>query len=628
MGFFDFFKRGQAQPLPTRTNHKSFIAASQDRFTASWMAGAKAINEELRGDLDRLRARSRDLANNNDYARKFLRMVARNVVGPAGFTFQARVAEPSGAPDRLANNALEVAFFKWSKRGSAEIGGRMSFADLCRTVATTVARDGEALVLKVRGQVAGNPEGLAYQLIDTHRIATQMNRAAVSGENAIVMGVEVDAYQRTVAVWVKPDATSGSAKRIPADDLIHVFLPERPEQLRGIPWMHAAMLALHDLGEFNRSALLAARRGADTLGFIVSPDGTSAAMADDDAGGEAIKLSAPGTYDVLPEGYDIRTPEFAYPNTVYDSFVKTILRRVSSGLDVAYNGLGNDLEGVNYSSIRAGVLEERDQWQTLQAWFIDAFLEPVFDEWFARAMTAGVITMANGSALPVAKADKFRAHEWQGRRWSWVDPMKDIEAARLAIKSGIASPQMIAAQNGVDVEDVLDAIATFEAMAAGKKITLVDYEVTKPAAPEPDPAQAKAVAEIEASRAEEVRELRAEVRSLREKLVQPVEQKPMAVHVHQGEIRVENHIPGQEAPTVEVKVEPTPITMEANINMPEQAAPNVTVENRIDQPTPVVNVNVPDEMKISSMPTRVTTSSVERNGNGNIITTHQVEADA
>lgn len=486
MGFLDFFKRDRA--LPTRTSHKSFVAASQDRLTASWVAGAQAINDELRGDLDRLRARARDLANNNDYARKFLRMVARNVVGPGGFMLQARVTENSNTPDRLANAAIEAAFARWSKRGSAEIGARMSFPDLCRAVITTVAQDGEALVLKVRGDAAGNPEKLAYQLIDTHRIATAMNRAASGQQNAIIMGIEVDSYQRTVAAWIKPNATSGSATRVPADDLIHVFLPERPEQVRGIPWMHAAMLALHDLGEFNRSALLAARRGADTLGFIVSPDGTSNELADDTSGSEPLKISAPGTYDVLPEGYDIRTPDYAYPNAVYDVFVKTILRRVASGLDVAYNGLGNDLEGVNYSSIRAGVLEERDQWQTLQAWFVEAYLEPVYEEWFARALTAGTITMPTGSPLPIAKAEKFRAHEWQGRRWSWVDPMKDIEAARLAVKSGIASPQMIAAQNGVDIEDVLDGLAAFEAMAAAKKITLIDYEVSAKNTPPTEPA--------------------------------------------------------------------------------------------------------------------------------------------
>jgi lambda family phage portal protein len=278
------------------------------------------------------------------------------------------------------------------------------------------------------------------------------------------MGVELDTYGRPTAYWIKDKVNGTASTRVPAQDIIHVFVPEHPEQVRGIPWMHAAMIALHDLGEFNRAALLAARKGAETLGFIVSPDGTGVAVADQ-VEPEPLKISAPGTYDVLPEGYDIKTPDYNYPNEVFDPFVKAILRRISSGFDVAYNSLANDLEGVNYSSIRAGVLEERDQWMTLQNWFIEAFLEPVFAEWFPRAMTAGTAVLPSGATLPVSKAEKFQAHEWQGRRWSWVDPLKDQEAAVLAIEKGLMSPQQVAAQQGLDLEDVINAIAAANAMA-------------------------------------------------------------------------------------------------------------------------------------------------------------------
>lgn len=478
MGLFDIFQRGAARPLPTRQSRGPFMAASVDRLTSSWVAGQQAINDELRGDLDRLRQRARDLAKNNDYARKFLRMVARNLVGPAGFILQARVMDAPGKPDSLANNAIEAAFYAWAKRGSAEITGRQSFADLQRSAASAVARDGEALLRIVRGKDAGNPEGYALQLIDVARLDTARNTQPASGRNAVIMGIEVDAYSRPLAYWLKEraDGSTGSATRVPAADIIHLFLPENPEQVRGIPWMHAAMLAMHDLGEFNRSALLAARKGADTLGFIVSPDGSAAGMQDGDADGEPIKISAPGSYDVLPEGYDMKPYESQYPNQVFEPFTKAILRRIATGLDVAYNSLANDLEGVNYSSIRAGVLEERDQWMTLQNWFTEAFLEPVFHEWYSRAMSAGAIVMPNGSALPLAKAEKFSAHQWQGRRWSWVDPLKDIEAARLAVKSGISSPQHIAAQMGMDIEDVLADIASFEAQVKAAGVTLVDYE--------------------------------------------------------------------------------------------------------------------------------------------------------
>lgn len=467
----------RGQPLPTRGARGPFTAANSDRLTASWLSGARAINDELRADLDALRTRSRDLGKNNDYARKFLRMVSRNVVGPVGFTLQARVEDAPNKPDSLANSAIELAFFKWAKRGNAEITGRMSFADACRTTAIAVARDGEALVRMIRGKKAGNAANFALQLLDVARLDTQRNQAPATGQNAIVMGVEIDEFSRPMGYWIKDraDGSSTSSKRFAADEILHIFLPENAEQVRGIPWMHAAMLAMHDLGEFNRSALLAARKGADTLGFIVSPDGTAPDTSGGMEGGDAIQLSAPGTYDVLPEGYDMKPFDSRYPSDAFDPFTKAILRRIASGLDVAYNGLANDLEGVNYSSIRAGVLEERDQWSTLQNWFIEALLEPLYSEWFAHAMTAGLVALPNGSTLPIIKQEKFSAHEWQGRRWSWVDPMKDIEAARLEIKTGIASPQMVAARNGVDVEDVIASIAAFEAMVKTAGVTLIDF---------------------------------------------------------------------------------------------------------------------------------------------------------
>ena len=480
-------KRAQARPA-----QRGFNAARIDRLTASWLATTASINQELRGDLDRLRARSRDLVQNNEYARKFKKLVVTNVVGPSGFTLQARVADGPNKPDRLANDAIETAFLAWSKRGVCEISGRMGFTDVCRTLLGGMASDGEYLVRQITGAAAGNDFGFALQLIDLDRLDTNYNVTPANGRNAIIMGVEVDGYQRPVAyhIFTRHPSDSGSTQRtrerIPADQILHDFIVERADQVRGVPWMSAVILTMHHLGEFEASALLAARKGADTLGFFVSPNGEPPAIGDTSgADDEPIAISVPGHYDTLPEGYDFRAYESRYPDAMMADFTKGFLRRMSSGLNVAYNGLANDLEGVNFSSIRSGVIDERDQWMTLQSWFIESFLIPVFDAWLSAALLKGAIVMPNGSALPAAKRDKFAVHTWQGRRWQWVDPVKDIEAARLAIKTGIASPQMIAAQAGVDVEDVLDAIASFEEQVKQKNLTLIDFSNGKSAPPPP-----------------------------------------------------------------------------------------------------------------------------------------------
>jgi lambda family phage portal protein len=478
---------------------RSFSGGTPSRLTAGFIASNTSIDADIHAGLETLRARSRALSQNNPYAAKFLNMMSANVVGHAGFTLQARSSDTRitagkvlTTPDGMANRAIEAAFAKWSAKGICDITGRHSFKGLCRLLVRTYGSDGEYLVRRIRGATA-NSFGYALQALDIDRLDVNYN-ARHSNGNIIRMSVEIDSYGRPVAYWLRtshpgenaPANQAGATReRIPAEDIFHGFVSQRPEQRRGVPPMHAAIEALYHLGELNQSALVAARKGADTLGFFVSPDGTP---PNDDAPDAPIEISAAGTWDTLPEGYDLRQYNSAFPSEVYGIFHKDCLRSVSSGLNVAYNGLGNDLEGVNFSSIRAGMLEEREAWMDLQEWFIEGFLIPVFNDWLKMSLANGAITMENGSALPATKFDKFAAHTWQGRRWPWVDPLKDIDASIAAIDAGLDSPQRIAATQGRDIEDVLDDIAAFQQMVRDKNVTLpskAPNPVAKIAAPDP-----------------------------------------------------------------------------------------------------------------------------------------------
>lgn len=470
----------KSSQVKTVAMKRSFAAAKIDRLTADFLTTAVSIDQELRSDLDRLRQRSRQLSKDNDYARKFLNMVVRNVVGHCGFTLQARAEDAPNVADSLARAAIETHFARWARLGVCDVTGRMSFADIQRLLMRTVARDGEALVLELRGAAAGNKYGYALQVLDVSRLDTTMNLSASNGRNSIVMGVEMNGYQRPVAYWLyekNPGGPEGGSRRIRVDakDVMHFYLPDHAEQARGIPWLHTAMIRLHNLRGYEEAAVIAARIGASKMGFFTSPDGSAADIATGTQDGEFMTEATPGEFGVIPAGWSFESFNPDYPHQQYGEFIKAALRGISSGLDVSYNSLANDLEGVNYSSIRSGVLEERDQWMTLQGWFVEAFLTRVFEGWLEMGLLNGAITQSNGSALPLAKLDKFLAHRWQGRRWQWVDPMKDIEAARLAVRSGVSSPQAIAAQTGVDFEDMLADIAAFEKAVADAGVTSISY---------------------------------------------------------------------------------------------------------------------------------------------------------
>lgn len=457
---------------------RKFDGAVVDRLTATWQAYNLAIDADLRTSLDRLRARSRDLFKNNEYALKFGRLVRNNVVGAEGFDLQMRAADPNGNLDDFANRAIEAEFDNWCTPAQCDVRGQRSFADICRAAAFALARDGEFLIRKRIGGGAGM-YGYQLQLVDVDRLDTLYNLPPAQGRNAVIMGVEVDQWRKPVAyhLWDRHPTEDAHVatryrERVPAAEILHGFIPIEDEQVRGIPWMHASMRRLNDLNGYREAAVIAARVGASKMGFFESPDGEPGMATDgkDDAG-DFTSEAVPGTFDVLPTGYKFNAFNPDYPHQQFDMFCKSTLRGIASGIGVAYHSLANDLEGVNFSSIRSGTLEERDEWMVIQQWFIDALLAPVFAEWLPLALTRGIL-LPNGSPLPLAKLQKFLSSTWQPRRWQWVDPLKDMAASVLSIENGLASPQMIAAQQGRDIDDVIDDIKRFQDVLKKKGVVL------------------------------------------------------------------------------------------------------------------------------------------------------------
>lgn len=442
-------------------NARAFAAARLDRLTDSWRATSERINDELRTDLDALIRRSRELESNNDYAQRYLQMVETNVVGDAGPRLISLADNAPGNPDQLARDAIERAWKGWLKRGVCEISGTQSGIEVMWQIVRGTARDGDYIIEEIRGQAAGNAYGYALRLIDVTRLATWYNREPAAGVNAIRMGIEIDYYGRAVRYWFA-DTRHSAPQPVSAQNIIHRFRGIRPEQVRGIPWMHASMLSMHFVGEFALSALVAAKHGADHLGFFVSPDGDPQAPlldGDTDERGRTITTSAPGTYDTLPMGYDVKTVDSKYPNEVFDPFVKSANRRMASGLNVSYPALCNDHADLNYNSIRATQSDDRDQWRKVQAWFREAWLETIFDSWLTMALASGAIRMPSGSPLPMAKREKFAAHAWQFRGWQSNDPLKDVQAFREELELHVNSRTRYTAERGREFDDVAREIA-------------------------------------------------------------------------------------------------------------------------------------------------------------------------
>ncbi len=154
-------------------------------------------------------------------------------------------------------------------------------------------------------------------------------------------------------------------------------------------------------------------------------------------------------FQQLPTGMSFEAFDPKHPNTAYADFVKQILRSVSSGALVSYNGLANDLESVNYSSIRAGAKEEQSQWQSLQQFMVSRFCDPIYQEFLKMGITTGALN------LPMSKLEKFKSVKWHPRGWSYVDPEKELKAKKLALEMGATSLAEITGEMGKEWTDVL-----------------------------------------------------------------------------------------------------------------------------------------------------------------------------
>ena len=239
--------------------------------------------------------------------------------------------------------------------------------------------------------------------------------------------------------------------RIPADEMIHAYMQERPEMTRGVPWTATAMDKIHTLNGYRQAELTASRLAACKMGFYVSPGGDGYVGEDYEDTYSPIMEAEPGTFEQLPSGMDFKSFEPNHPTSAFDAFEKAILRGISSGLNISYHSLANDLSSVNYSSIRAGSLEDRAQFGVIQEFVVAHFIEPIFREWLEMAMTTNQIP------LPMTRFDKFAdSATFIPRSWSYVDPQKEIQANILGLKSGQVTMADIQSAYGRDVEELFE----------------------------------------------------------------------------------------------------------------------------------------------------------------------------
>jgi lambda family phage portal protein len=182
--------------------------------------------------------------------------------------------------------------------------------------------------------------------------------------------------------------------------------------------------------------------------------------------GQAFAGLEPGTMQFLEPGEDVR---FSQPGDVggtYEAFMCQQLRQIAVGMGITYEQLTGDLSGVNYSSIRAGLVEFRRRIAMIQHHLmVFQLCRPVWNRWFELAIL--------NNQLPLDADQKVK---WIPQGFDWVDPLKDIKAQVMSIQNGLKSRAEVVSELGYDVEDIDQEIAADNKRA--EKLGLhFDYQI-------------------------------------------------------------------------------------------------------------------------------------------------------
>ena len=457
-----------AQQIPGSI--RSFDAAMFERTLSNWRWDGGFTNTEILSALPVIRSRSRDMAKNSPLYARYIQLMRENVVGD-GFRFKALPAvsvEDPTSIDTGAARLLEYHWWKWGMNPSAvDAGRRQNLTQLLQLAVENWVRDGEAFI--ILDDTAQNRYGLNLRVVRADCIDETVNFDMGDGF-AVRGGIEFDiATGSPRAYWFNGSrADNGGVVyfhskpivRIEARRVIHLFERHEADQMRGVPLGYAALVPLKMLDEYTRAE-------ACTVGVFKSPfdnmNPTKYEVSDKEKS-KAENMVREGQNLWLPPGYEYSSHTPNHPNRGWADYSTNLQRLVATGLGVDFTELTGNASAAISVSVRQSILRTREMYKTRQRVVASLVLDRLYHAWLRS-----FLSLAVSGDLTLEDFERLSDHEFKGRRWGWVDPSAEVNAATIAVAHGWRTDAEVASDYGNDIDDNIKEAARLrpEKEAAG-----------------------------------------------------------------------------------------------------------------------------------------------------------------
>ncbi len=446
-------------------------AAGSGRRFLHFQPELGSINNLLSQSLETLRSRSRDMVRKNPYAANIIDTIVSNSIGTG-------IKPQSKARDGEFRKKVQELWLKWTDE--ADSNGISDFYGLQALVCRSMIEGGECFV-RLRTRKLEGYVPLQLQVLESEHLDSKSNQKLANG-NVIRNGIEFNRLGQREAYYLfrehPGEGSFGESVRVPANDVLHIYRPLRPGQIRGEPWLSNILLKLYELDQYDDAELGRKKTAAMFAGFITRLDPEANIMGESESNEQGVALSGlePGTMQLLDPGEDIKFSEPSDVGGSYEAFIRQQLRAIAIGTGITYEQLTGDLTGVNYSSIRAGLIEFRRRCTMLQHnIMVFQFCRPVWDRWLELALLSGELDI--GEEWTKGKEGAKKEVKWIPQGFDWVDPLKDQQAQQMAVRNGFKSRSEVVSEMGYDVEEIDQEIAEDQRRASELGLSF-DSDVT------------------------------------------------------------------------------------------------------------------------------------------------------
>ncbi|MCW2478125.1 phage portal protein [Candidatus Symbiopectobacterium sp. NZEC135] len=437
----------------SRTYSDSIVGISNERLSS--MAGAYGnwnINQVLRQTLPSLRSACRHLAVQNPFAKRYVSLSSNLVVGADGITVRPRPLTHDCTTNQELSERLEKAFYDWSENASEfSFDGSLSIDLFQQLVERTRAIDGECFI-----RIHRDRQSVKFSIIDSARIPSTKNEILQNG-NYISNGIEYDQDSRVIAYYVADihplnySLHVSSCKRISADEIIHYFIPEFPNQQRGIPDLCPSLKALQDYNAYIEATLIGKRISSSAMAFIKN-DSDSGLLDEDEEQREYFEYLEPGSIKELGRGQSIETINPTAGVDKISEFSEIIMQKIVAGLGTTKQNLTGDTSNASFSAAKMSDRIQRDGMKTRSNLMISKVLKTIYQEWLKVYM---INTMKN---LSFSDFDNIKNAEYILPKQISLDPVKDAQYEQILLDMGVKSKSQIIRDLNTDPIKVFEEI--------------------------------------------------------------------------------------------------------------------------------------------------------------------------